>query len=48
MRYTNAEEIFADIEQNHLWVSADSYDSLVYPNPIYGLFLRKYTIMTTI
>jgi hypothetical protein len=36
MRYANAEEMFADIEQDHLWVSADSYDTDIYPNPIYG------------
>lgn len=40
MRYINAEEMFADIEQSHLWVSADSYDSSVYPNPIYGFIFQ--------
>jgi hypothetical protein len=40
MRYANAEEMFADIEQDHLWVSADSYDSSVYPNPIYGFIFQ--------
>jgi hypothetical protein len=40
MRYDNAEEMFADIEQSHLWVSADSYDSAVYPNPIYGFIFQ--------
>jgi hypothetical protein len=40
MRYTNVEEMFADIEQGHLWVSADSYDSSVYPNPIYGFIFQ--------
>lgn len=40
MRYANAEEMFADIEQGHLWVSADSYDSSVYPNPIYGFIFQ--------
>ncbi|GAA6617138.1 hypothetical protein [Scytonema sp. NUACC26] len=40
MRYANALEMFADIEQGHLWVSADSYDSAVYPNPIYGFIFQ--------
>jgi hypothetical protein len=40
MRYDNAEAMFADIEQNHLWVSAESYDSAVYPNPIYGFIFQ--------
>jgi len=40
MRYANAQEMFADIEQGQLWVSADSYDSSVYPNPIYGFIFQ--------
>ncbi len=40
MRYENAEEMFADIEQGQLWVSADSYDSAIYPNPIYGFIFQ--------
>jgi hypothetical protein len=40
MRYDNAEAMFADIEQDHLWVAADSYDSAVYPNPIYGFIFQ--------
>jgi hypothetical protein len=40
MRYNNAEEMFADIEQEQLWVSADSYDSAVYPNPLYGFIFQ--------
>ncbi len=40
MRYANAQEMFADIEQGQLWVSADSYDSAVYPNPIYGFIFQ--------
>lgn len=40
MRYANAQEMFVDIEQSHLWVSADSYDSSVYPNPIYGFIFQ--------
>jgi hypothetical protein len=39
-RYTTVQEMFADIEQGHLWVSADSYDSSVYPNPIYGFIFQ--------
>ncbi len=40
MRYDTAEEMFADIERGQLWVSADSYDSTVYPNPIYGFIFQ--------
>lgn len=40
MRYADVKEMFADIEQGHLWVSADSYDSSVYPNPIYGFIFQ--------
>lgn len=40
MRYDNAQEMFADIERGQLWVSADSYDSSVYPNPIYGFIFQ--------
>jgi hypothetical protein len=36
MRYETAVEMFADIEQGHLWESAESYDSAIYPNPFYG------------
>lgn len=36
MRYRNAAEMCADIAQDHLWVSADSYDTEIYPNPFYG------------
>jgi len=32
--------MFADIEQGQLWVSAESYDSAVYPNPIYGFIFQ--------
>lgn len=39
-RYDDAEAMFADIEQGHLWVSAASYDSSVYPNPIYGFIFQ--------
>lgn len=40
MRYANAKEMLADIEQGHLCVSADSYNSSVYPNPIYGFIFQ--------
>ncbi|NDJ19843.1 transposase [Myxacorys almedinensis] len=37
LRYQNAAEMFADIEQGHLWVSAEEgYDNSIYPNPFYG------------
>jgi hypothetical protein len=36
MRYRSAAEMCADIAQEQLWVSADSYDSEIYPNPFYG------------
>lgn len=40
-RYDTAAEMMADIEtHDHLWVSADSYDSSLYPNPIYGFILQ--------
>ncbi len=39
-RYSNAAEMLADIEQGHLWVAADSYDSAMYPNPIYGFMFQ--------
>ena len=40
MRYDTAAEMFVDIKQGHLWVSADSYDSALYPNPIYGFIFQ--------
>lgn len=37
LRYENADAMFADIEQGHLWVSAEeSYDASIYPNSFYG------------
>jgi hypothetical protein len=39
-RYGSIAEMFADIEQDHLWVSADSYDTAIYPNPIYSFILQ--------
>ncbi len=40
MRYDNQIEMFADIDRGQLWVSADSYDSSIYPNPIYGFIFQ--------
>jgi hypothetical protein len=40
IRYENVEEMFSDIKQWQLWVSADSYDSAIYPNPIYGFIFQ--------
>ena len=40
MRYANAEEMLKDIAESHLWISAESYDSAVYPNPIYGFIFQ--------
>jgi hypothetical protein len=40
LRYANAEEMFADIQQGYLWVSAENYDSAVYPNPVYGFIFQ--------
>ena len=39
-RYADAEATFADIERGQLWVAADSYDSTLYPNPIYGFIFQ--------
>jgi hypothetical protein len=40
IRYENVTEMFADIEREQLWVSAESYDASVYPNPIYGFIFQ--------
>jgi hypothetical protein len=40
MRYANAEEMFVDIQQGYLWVSAENYDFAVYPNPVYGFIFQ--------
>lgn len=51
LRYQNADEVFADIDRGHLWVSAeDSYDTSIYPNPFYGfafLVMHDYDHYTT-
>ncbi|MBW4552342.1 MAG: transposase [Aphanocapsa sp. GSE-SYN-MK-11-07L] len=39
-RYDTVAAMFADIEREQLWVSADSYDTSVYPNPIYGFIFQ--------
>lgn len=39
MRYETAADMFADIEQDHLWASVENYDSDIYPNPFYGFAL---------
>ena len=39
-RYETATEMFADIAQGHLWVAAASYESALYPNPIYGFIFQ--------
>lgn len=36
MRYETVEELFADIEKEHLWVSLETYGADFYPNPFYG------------
>jgi hypothetical protein len=40
LRYANAAEMFVDIKAGHLWVSAENYDSAVYPNPVYGFIFQ--------
>ena len=39
-RYANAAEMFDDIKQNHLWVSAENYDTSLGLNPIYGFIFQ--------
>lgn len=39
-RYNNAAEMFADIQQNHLWVSAENYDTTLGLNPIYNFIFQ--------
>lgn len=36
MQYKTVEELFADIEKGHLWVSLETYGADFYPNPFYG------------
>lgn len=37
--YDSAEEVFADIEQDRLWVSTEAYDTSIYSSPFYGAVL---------
>ncbi|WP_445244597.1 transposase [Microcoleus sp. OTE_8_concoct_300] len=39
-RYNNATEMFADIQQNHLWVSDENYDTTLGINPIYNFIFQ--------
>jgi hypothetical protein len=39
-RYNNAAEMFADIQQSHLWVSAENYDTSLGLNPIYNFIFQ--------
>ena len=39
-RYSNADEMFADIQQDHLWVSAENYDTTLGLNPIYNFIFQ--------
>jgi len=39
-RYNNAAEMFADIQRNHLWVSAENYDTSMDINPIYSFIFQ--------
>lgn len=34
--YHSPEEMFADIEQDRLWVDTEAYETSIYPNPFYG------------
>ncbi|OKH27441.1 transposase [Chroogloeocystis siderophila] len=36
MCYDTVEELYADIEKGHLWVSMETYGADFYPNPFYG------------
>jgi len=37
--YNSPEEVFADIEQDQLWISTEAYDTSIYTNPFYGAVL---------
>jgi len=39
-RYNNVAEMFADIQQSHLWVSADNYNTTLDLNPIYSFIFQ--------
>jgi len=36
-RYETVAEMFADIDNGHLWELVENYDTQLYPNPFYGL-----------
>jgi len=38
-RYQNATEMFTDIQQSHLWISDENYDTSLGLNPIYNFIL---------
>ncbi len=39
-RYPNVVEMFADIKQSHVWVSAENYDTTLGLNPIYNFIFQ--------
>jgi hypothetical protein len=39
-RYNSVAEMFADIKQSHIWVSADNYDTTLGINPIYNFIFQ--------
>jgi hypothetical protein len=39
-RYSSTAEMFADIQQSHLWVSAENYDTTLGLNPIYNFIFQ--------
>jgi hypothetical protein len=39
-RYNSAEEMSADIQQGHLWISAENYDNSLGLNPIYNFIFQ--------
>lgn len=40
VRYANVFEMFDDIKQSHLWVSAENYDTSLGLNPIYNFIFQ--------
>lgn len=39
-RYNSVAEMFADIKQSHIWVSAENYDTTLGINPIYNFIFQ--------
>lgn len=39
-RYSSVVEMFADIKQSHIWVSAENYDTTLGINPIYNFIFQ--------